>query len=290
MQILTTITELNEYLAEQKLALKTIGFVPTMGALHKGHLSLVANAKKEEDLVICSIFVNPTQFNDPKDYEKYPRNFNTDIQLLQKHKVDALFLPNEGEIYPKGEVLKSYDLGNLETVLEGKHRKGHFQGVAQVVHILLDLVKPDKLYLGQKDFQQVLIIKKLVSLINSPTKVVVCKTVREKNGLAMSSRNARILPEHKAIAPALSHVMLRAQDQVGKVSIAKLKKQAIAYLSYFKPIKIDYIDVVNIDTLMPLTSWKDSDKYLICGAIFLGEIRLIDNEILLSPKVLKLNF
>ena len=198
--------ELHDFLEKRRDERKTIGFTPTMGALHAGHISLVNEAKKQNDVVLCSIFVNPTQFNDPEDFRRYPVTIEKDILMLEDAGCDVLFFPIVHDIYPSGTSdQKHYNLGFLETVLEGKFRPGHFQGVCQVMHRLLEIVMPDNLYLGQKDYQQSMVIKKLIELIglHNKIKVTVCPTLREKDGLAMSSRNARLLPAERIKATTI---------------------------------------------------------------------------------------
>ena len=197
--------DLHNFLENKRSAQKKIGFAPTMGALHAGHLSLVTEAKKQNDLVVCSIFINPTQFNDPEDFKKYPVTIEKDILLYEASGCDVVFMPLVEDMYPSGtKELTRYDLGFLETVLEGKFRPGHFQGVCQVMHRLLEIVLPDNLYLGQKDYQQCMVIRKLIELIGleDKIKVNICPTLREKDGLAMSSRNARLLPDERINAAA----------------------------------------------------------------------------------------
>src|SRR5438270_8267338 len=202
MIIFKRAVDLEHYLFEQKRSGRNIGFVPTMGALHKGHLSLISRAGKS-GLVVCSIFVNPTQFNDPEDFKNYPVNIENDMELLVQSGCDVLFLPSVEEIYPAGFSKKHYDLGPIEFVLEGAHRPGHFQGVCQVVDRLLQIVQPDDLFTGQKDYQQCMVIRKLISLVGMEDRVnlVVVPTVREKDGLAMSSRNLRLNEEQRKKAP-----------------------------------------------------------------------------------------
>ena len=196
-------TDLRKYLDSQTKKQDTVGFVPTMGALHEGHLSLIKMSKKENQITVCSIFINPAQFNDPVDFKNYPETIEKDIALLDSVLCDILFLPDVEEVYPDGlNITKHYDLGTLETILEGKYRPGHFQGVCKVVHRLLEIVKPTRLYIGQKDYQQCKVITRLLELIKNEIEleIIICPTLREKDGLAMSSRNLRLNSEERKMA------------------------------------------------------------------------------------------
>ncbi len=260
---------------------KTIGFVPTMGALHKGHISLVSISKNKCDITICSIFVNPTQFNDPKDFEKYPSTIGNDILLLENAGCDILFLPAVAEIYPSG--MKStghYDLGDIEYVLEGKYRPGHFQGVCQVVHRLLDIVNPDNLFLGQKDYQQCLVIKRLVQLISHQVKVITVSTLRENTGLAMSSRNLRLSEEQKKNAAGISKMLYYIATCYSETPARQLEKYAKDYLLSNGFDKVNYVSIADAETLQPVNDITKAGRLIALVAAFIGEIRLIDNMIL----------
>lgn len=271
--------ELTEYLTiQQKKGIKT-GFVPTMGALHNGHISLINTAKKENNLTICSIFVNPTQFNDPNDFKQYPKTIENDIYLLEKEGCDIVFLPSVEEIYPAGAVTLTYDLGFLETVLEGKFRPGHFQGVCQVVHRLLTIVHPDKLYLGQKDYQQCMVIKKLMELTDTPTQLVICATQREQSGLAMSSRNMRLSEEEKQNAINIYKALSLIKNNIQPGDVQKLKEKATQYLTD-KNFKVDYIEIADATTLELINNWNGKTPLVTLAAAFLHTVRLIDNIII----------
>lgn len=260
---------------------KTVGFVPTMGALHKGHIHLIKESIKKDDLTICSIFVNPTQFNDPKDFEKYPANISNDILLLIKTGCDILFFPSVSEMYPDGiERSTYYNLGQLEQLLEGKYRPGHFQGVCQVVHKLLDIIKPDHLYLGQKDYQQCLVIKKLIQLINLPVAVNVVETVREDSGLAMSSRNQRLNDRQRKVATDIYKMLVYMKTNYTALSFPDLQKYVSEYLLKNGFDKIDYITIADADTLLPVPDLKKSQNLVALIAVFIGDVRLIDNMII----------
>lgn len=259
---------------------KTIGFVPTMGALHPGHLSLVENAQKQNDIVVASIFVNPTQFNDPKDFKLYPRTTEQDIYLLEKTGCNTLFLPSTDDIYPAGTAqLPHYELGYLETILEGKYRPGHFQGVCQVVDRLMTLVAPERLYLGQKDYQQCMVLKKLLSLTGSSAQIEICPTLREADGLAMSSRNVRLDNRERSLATGIFRTLTFISRELQPGSLTTLKERALQLLSehHFRP---DYIEIADAGTLQLQAAWDGKKKVVALIAAFMGEVRLIDNMIL----------
>jgi pantoate--beta-alanine ligase len=256
------------------------GFVPTMGALHQGHISLIESACSENDLVVCSIFVNPTQFNDPKDFQNYPITIENDIDLLEKAGCDALFLPAVEEMYPAGlENKKTYALGYLETVLEGRYRPGHFQGVCQVVHRLLTIVPADRLYLGQKDFQQCMVIRKMIELENLPVETVICPTLRETDGLALSSRNMRLDKEAREKAVEISRTLLHIKSSLKAGDLSELKTAAVEQLNR-TGFKTDYVEIADADTLELIGRWDGKRKLVALCAAFLGEVRLIDNMLL----------
>lgn len=281
MIIFKKANELQEYLQKQKVNNRSIGFVPTMGALHEGHLSLVDLSKKNSDLTVVSIFVNPTQFNDPKDYQLYPITIENDCFLLEKSGADILFLPYVNEIYPNGtDINKHFDLGYLENILEGLYRPGHFQGVCQVVKRLLEIVQPDKLYLGQKDFQQVLVIKKLINALNINIHTIVAPIKRESNGLAMSSRNMRLSETERQKAAAIFEALNMIKNDWGKKEMNQLKKDASEYLLKAGFEKIDYIEICNADSLKPIEANATNIKVVALIAAFIGNVRLIDNLIL----------
>ena len=256
------------------------GFVPTMGALHAGHLSLIEQCKSQSGFTVCSIFVNPTQFNDPNDYEKYPVTLDNDIVLLEKAGCDALFVPSVKEIYPSGvSLLPHYDLGYLETVLEGKYRPGHFQGVCQVVQRLLEIVEPDVLFLGQKDFQQCMVIKRMTELTNLPVTITICSTLREADGLAMSSRNMRLNETERKTAVKIYETLTMMKQQLQPGSVMQIKQAATEYLlnEGFRP---DYTEFANAGTLELVDDWNGTDKMVALIAAYLNDVRLIDNMII----------
>ena len=263
--------DLAGWLEQQRATGRSIGFVPTLGALHAGHISLIDISKKSTSLTVCSIFINPTQFNNLSDFQKYPITLEKDIYGLEKAGTDALFLPEVEEIYPGGTGgLEHYDLGVLETILEGKFRPGHFQGVCQVMRRLLDIVRPDHLFMGQKDYQQCMVVRRLLELMGAATELHPCPIVREADGLAMSSRNLRLTEAERKNAPAIYQALCLLKEGG---SIAEAKK--ILELAEFR---IDYVEVADAKTLMPVTGKEE--KVVALVAAFQGEIRLIDNMIL----------
>lgn len=254
-----------------------IGFVPTMGALHRGHITLIEKSKKETDIAVCSIYVNPVQFNNPEDYKNYPVTIEADILMLEKSGCDILFLPGGKEIYPDENAKKKhFDIGYLETILEGKYRPGHFQGVCLVVEKLLQIVEPTHLFLGQKDFQQSLIIKKLAGLICKNLKIIIAPTLREPSGLAMSSRNLRLTDEEKDIAAELYKSLVQIKKELAPGEILALKKKFTSKLEDLG-FKIDYLEIAITENLEIIESLTSTDGLIILVAAFLNNVRLIDN-------------
>lgn len=254
----------------------TIGFVPTMGALHEGHLELMRRAKKENDLLVVSIFVNPIQFNNPEDLLKYPRDVEADKKLLESVDCDILFLPEVEEMYPE-KVVKKYNFGKLETVMEGASRPGHFNGVGVVVSKLFDICIPHKAYFGEKDFQQLAIIKKLVAMESIPVEIVPCPIVREEDGLAMSSRNARLTTEERAAAPFIYEVLQEAKENSEFLCARRLKQFVLNQFSDRDEFDVEYFELADDVDLQPVTSFKDKKGTLGFIAVNLGKVRLIDN-------------
>lgn len=280
MLIFTKISELRDFLASERKKGREIGFVPTMGALHAGHLSLVEIAAKQCDLVLASIFVNPTQFNDKKDLERYPRTIEEDKNLLRTVPCDAVFIPSVEEMYPKEENV-SFDFGELEKVLEGKHRPGHFNGVAQVVRKFLLIVEPDKAFFGMKDMQQVMIIQELVMQMKIKTEVIPCPTLREADGLAMSSRNSLLNTEERKAAVLLSRLLLEAKQNYQKgISPKEIKEKVEKALSTNSIYKPDYFAICEKQNLKEINSFEKGREYIALIACYVGKIRLIDNLIL----------
>jgi pantoate--beta-alanine ligase len=258
---------------------KTIGFVPTMGALHAGHLSLVKKSKEENDITIASVFVNPTQFNDKDDLENYPRSPERDVALLKECGCDYAFLPGMEEIYPD-EDTRTFSFGYAGSVMEGERRPGHFNGVAQVVSRLFDIVSPDRAYFGQKDFQQVVIIRQLVQQSRYNVKIVVCPTVRETDGLAMSSRNALLSTDQRASAPRIYQTLKRAAEMTASTGVQELKAWVTREIDESPYLKTDYFEIVDSVELRPVQSWQEAGEKIGCVAVHAGKVRLIDNIII----------
>ncbi len=258
-----------------------IGFVPTMGALHNGHLELIRYANTETQVSVCSIFVNPTQFNERSDFEKYPKPIETDIEKLYTAQCKLLFAPGEHEIYPNGKSnLKKYDIGALENILEGKSRPGHFQGVCQVVDRLLDIVEPDMLYMGQKDFQQTLVVKRLLEITGKKTILKVCPIVREEDGLAMSSRNVRLTEQQRKDAAQIYAGLYYIKHNCNKFSFGDLKNKVLDNWKAIPSFKPDYLEFCNTENLQPVKQLKDAPHVVVLTAVLAGDVRLIDNVLL----------
>ncbi len=275
MQVYKSIGELIKALASGPQN-QSIGLVPTMGALHAGHLSLVEQSKAQNQLTICSVFVNPTQFNDPKDFDRYPRTIDTDSELLADAACDILFAPLTKEIYPVPDA-RIYDLGDITTRLEGAFRPGHFNGVASVVSRLFNIVNPTRAYFGLKDFQQYLVIKALVEKFNLNVQVVGCDIVRENNGLAMSSRNVLLNPEDRIVAAELFKALTKIKIAYGKVRLDQLSAIGKAHLDMFPTITTEYLEVVTSSNLAPIKDSVSTEPLRALVAVKIGGVRLIDN-------------
>lgn len=251
-----------------------------MGALHDGHLALIRQSLAGSDITVCSIFVNPTQFNDPSDFKHYPNRINEDIRMLEQSGAHLLYIPAVADIYPQGTAdLEYYDLGYLESVLEGKYRPGHFQGVCQVMSRLLKAVKPDLLYMGQKDYQQCMVVRKLLEHLKLDVEFVACPTLREKDGLAMSSRNMRLSATERQIAPKIFQTLMDVKENIAAGDLAVIKQKAVASLEQ-AGFKVDYFEIADAHTLEQISNWNGSDPVVALVAAFLGEVRLIDNMLL----------
>lgn len=284
MKIFKTVRDLKNYLKEQRKNGKSIGFVPTMGALHAGHVSLMNQAKKKNEIVVCSIFVNPTQFNESSDLKKYPRPIKKDTALLKKNKVDILFLPSVKAVYPKGKKVKpNVDLKGLDQALEGKFRPGHFEGVVQVVHRLLEIVNPTHLYMGQKDFQQFTIIQQMINDLKMEVDLVVCPIKREKDGLAMSSRNVRLTRANRKNAVLINKVLKKAKRNLNKKTAKQIVYESLESLSQYD-FKPEYFKLIHGHNLKSIRNLKTAKYVVAVTAVWAGDVRLIDNMILLKTK------
>lgn len=281
MHIFQTVHEIQKFLLEtNNLHKKTVGFVPTMGALHNGHISLIENAKKLSDITVSSIFVNPTQFNDPKDFDKYPIQLDKDLEMLLQAGCDIVFVPTVEEIYPNGILEKTnVDLGFIGKTLDAAHRPGHFDGVLQVVKRLLDIVQPDILLLGQKDYQQCMVLTRLVEHYHLPVKIEICDTLREKDGLAMSSRNMRLTKEGRALSVKIPQAIFYIKQHIKEQPIPDLILEQLANLAKEPLIQTEYLVVVDGKTLKPIDTYQENIPITILIAAKVGEIRLIDNVI-----------
>lgn len=274
--------DIEAFLNEKREANTIISFVPTMGALHNGHASLITLAKQKPSLCVCSIFVNPTQFNDPADFEKYPITIANDIEMLEDAGCDVLFLPSKEEVYPEGAAqMKSHEFGYLETVLEGAHRPGHFKGVGQVVGRLLDIVEPHRLYVGQKDFQQCMVIKKLLELTGrmDKTELIIAPTIREADGLAMSSRNRRLTEPQRALAGLLYQCLISIQTKQPSGNFSIVQKECMDLLKA-KGFDPEYVSLADANTLELLQEYDGERKMVALIAAKIGDVRLIDNLVL----------
>ncbi len=276
MNVFNFIVDIQRFVEEKhNLGLK-VGFVPTMGALHDGHLSLINRAKKENDIVVCSVFVNPIQFNNPSDLEKYPRTPEKDIEKLEQAGCDAVFMPSAEEMYPE-KVEDHYDFGDIEHVMEGACRPGHFNGVAIVVRKLFEIVNPNRAYFGEKDFQQLAIINKMVRDLKMNLEIVPCPIVRENDGLAMSSRNVRLNETERAIAPKIFATLNDSITKKDAMSPSEMKKYTLAKYAEIKEFDVEYVEITDETNLKSLENWNECDHARIFVALQLGPVRLIDN-------------
>lgn len=272
MKIFKTIIETQNYLKSN-----SVGFVPTMGALHDGHISLIKRAKKENELCVASIFVNPTQFNNPEDLEKYPRTIEADLKKLEEAGCDIVFLPEVTEMYPSPAILK-FDFGSLENILEGKFRPGHFNGVGIVVSKLFNIIKPSKAYFGLKDLQQCAVINRLVNDLSFSVELILCDTVREEDGLAMSSRNVRLAPSFRTQAPNIYASLNLAKSELLKgASIQDTLNIVKDFYSILPDFEVEYFEIVDFNSLQPISVYNTEIKTAIVVAAHLGGVRLIDN-------------
>lgn len=280
MKIFRTKQELQHELAGIRQQNQVITLVPTMGALHEGHLSLINYAKPLTDITVCSIFVNPTQFNDPKDLEKYPRPIENDIALLESVGCDILFMPTVEEMYPENDPEWHIDLGNLDQIWEGEHRPGHFQGVTQIVFKLFDLVKPNQACFGQKDFQQVMVIQRMIDIKKLDIKLLICPIIRSEEGLALSSRNARLSEEGKENALALITALRFIKDNLEQKSVAELLDGAKEILASNPAVELEYLSICETSTLAPVDNIETGKDYVALIAAWVEKVRLIDNILL----------
>ena len=276
MNIYKSIEDLQAFVEAERAKGLRIAFVPTMGALHAGHLSLVRRALSECDRCIVSVFVNPTQFNDPRDLETYPRTLEADSTLLASVGASALFAPEVSTIYPE-EDTRTFEVGAVAEVMEGRYRPGHFNGVMQVVSRLFDIVRPDCAYFGEKDFQQIAVIRAMVRLIGSPVKIIACPIVREADGLALSSRNVRLSAEERREAPQIYRILSESRSWAKDMSPQQVIEQVTEQINAVPHLRVEYFEIVDTDSLQPIASWSDSPAPHGCITVYCGEVRLIDN-------------
>jgi pantoate--beta-alanine ligase len=277
MEIIRTIEHLQQLTSDARKAGKSIGLVPTMGALHAGHVSLIERARKENDIVAVSVFVNPTQFNNPEDLRTYPRTEEADCQKLEAAGVDYAFIPSVEEIYPEPDT-RVFDLGPVAEVMEGAMRPGHFNGVAQIVSRLFQIVGPTRAYFGEKDFQQIAVIRRMVELEGFNLEIVSCPIKREDDGLALSSRNVRLTAEQRAVAPNIHRILVEsvAAKNAG-ASVQDVKKQVVDALNAIDFMQVEYYEIVNALTMQPIENWLPDGQSVGCITVYCGDVRLIDN-------------
>lgn len=276
MEVVRTIKQLQEYLRRDREQGKSVGLVPTMGALHAGHMSLIERARAENDIVVVSVFVNPTQFNNPDDLRTYPRTEEADCALLAEAGVDYALVPTVEEMYPEPDT-RQFDLGPVAEVMEGAMRPGHFNGVAQVVSKLFAIVLPDRAYFGEKDFQQIAVIRRMAELEGFEIDIVACPIKRADDGLALSSRNVRLTAEQREIAPAIHKTLQSSVDWAKDHTVDETIKYVVDEINSFPHMQVEYYQIVDGATMQPIASWADSEQPVGCVTVFCGDVRLIDN-------------
>ena len=276
MEVVTKIADLQKKIAEIRTNGGTVGLVPTMGALHNGHLELVKRCVAENSICVVSVFVNPTQFNDKNDLLHYPRTLDADCKLLESAGCAIAFAPEVEEMYPV-EDTRVFNLGAVAEVMEGKYRPGHFNGVAQIVSKLFDAVQPDRAYFGEKDFQQIAVLRSMVKLLIYPVEIVACPIVREDDGMALSSRNLRLTPEQRKNAVSISQTLFKSRTFAEQHSVAETIDYVVNTLNSVPDLDVEYFEIVNGNTLLSVNDWSDSDYIVGCITVYCGEVRLIDN-------------
>lgn len=276
MEVIRTVSELKQRVAAHRAQGKTIGLVPTMGALHAGHISLMEQARKDNDIVVVSVFVNPTQFNNPEDLRTYPRTEEADCVKMEVANVDIAFIPSVEEVYPEPDT-RTFDLGPVAEVMEGPMRPGHFNGVAQIVSKLFYMVEPDRAYFGEKDFQQIAVIRRMVEIEGFNIEIIDCPIKREDDGLAMSSRNVRLTAEQRQIAPSINKALVASLDFAKSHSVEETKQSVISEINAQPEMEVEYYEIVNAATMQPISNWEDVPVAVGCITVYCGEVRLIDN-------------
>jgi len=276
MKVIRTVSELTDQLDRLREKGQTIGLVPTMGALHAGHLSLMTRARAENDVVVASVFVNPTQFNNPDDLRTYPRTEEADCRLLEQAGVDFAFIPTVEEIYPEPDT-RVFDLGPVAEVMEGAMRPGHFNGVAQIVSKLFAWTRPTRAYFGEKDFQQIAVIRRMASLEGFDIDIVSCPIKREDDGLALSSRNTRLTPQQRAIAPAIHRILTESLGWAKSMTVDEVKKRVTEEIDAVDGLRTEYYEIVDHLTMQPVSDWSATELPVGCVTVYCGDVRLIDN-------------
>ena len=276
MKIVNSIQELKRYLAEERQHNRKIGFVPTMGALHNGHLSLVKRCVEENDVCVVSIFVNPTQFNDKNDLATYPRTLDNDCSLLEPAGCNYVFAPAEAEMYPEPDT-RTFDFGTVSAVMEGARRPGHFNGVAQIVSKLFYAVEPDNAYFGEKDFQHIAVIRAMVKQLNIPVKINACPILREADGLALSSRNVRLTPEQRQKAPLIARTLKESTNFAAGKSVQEVIDYVVNTINADPVMRVEYYEIVDGYTMESIKNWSDTTYPVGCITVYCGDVRLIDN-------------
>ena len=277
MKVIRTVEELKSVVGALKAEGKSVGLVPTMGALHDGHVSLMEKARGDNDVVVVSVFVNPTQFNNPDDLRTYPRTEEADCARMRDAGVDIAFIPSVEEIYPEPDN-RVFDLGKVAEVMEGAMRPGHFNGVAQIVSKLFRMVEPTRAYFGEKDFQQIAVIRRMVEIEGFKNlEIVDCPIKREADGLALSSRNVRLTPHQREIAPNIHRIMVESLDKARDCSVEEVKRSVIDAVNAYPEMDVEYYEIVNAADMQPITDWSQATKAVGCITVYLGDVRLIDN-------------
>ena len=276
MEIIREVALLRHRVEEEKQCGRSVGLVPTMGALHAGHVSLINRARIENDIVVVSVFVNPTQFNNPEDLRTYPRTEEADCEKMINAGVDIAFIPSVEEVYPEPDT-RIFDLGPVANVMEGPMRPGHFNGVAQVVSKLFDMVQPHRAYFGEKDFQQIAVIRRMVEIEGFNLEIIDCPIMREDDGLAMSSRNVRLTPSQREIAPAINKALIASKEYAKTHSVEETKQSVINEINSKPEMEVEYYEIVDSLTMQPIRDWDESICPVGCITVYCGEVRLIDN-------------
>lgn len=276
MKVIRTVSELRSTVEKARAKGRTIGLVPTMGALHAGHISLVDRARSENDVVVVSVFVNPTQFNNANDLATYPRTEEADCAKLEASGADIAFIPTVKEVYPEPDT-RQFDLGKVAEVMEGAMRPGHFNGVAQIVSKLFAYSQPTRAYFGEKDFQQIAVIRRMAEIEGFDLEIVACPIMREPDGLAMSSRNVRLTPHQREVAPNIARILRESLEYAASNSLTATKQWVVDRINAYEEMEVEYYEIVDASTMQPVSNWADTESAVGCVTVWLGDVRLIDN-------------